>query len=133
MWSKNQYLLLFGPSGDDGMIHVSGEELTRRAQAEQAMFPMDYVSFPAQWSGGIGAEVLTLDGIQRLRDAIRTWGADLYPPDLDRDLDEYELRLETLDDKSIERRGRPHRLSHSGCIREHSHRPVQIPMVSISL
>lgn len=101
MWSKNQYLLLFGPSGDDGMIHVSGEELTRRAQAEQAMFPMDYVSFPAQWSGGIGAEVLTLDGIQRLRDAIRTWGADLYPPDLDRDLDEYELRLETLDDKSM--------------------------------
>jgi len=93
MWNKNQYILVFGPSDDDGMIRVSGEELTRRARAEQAMFPMDYVSFPEEWSGGVGADVLTLEGVERLRDAMRTWGPDLYPAQLGRDLDDYEARI----------------------------------------
>jgi hypothetical protein len=97
MWNKNQYVLLFGPSDDEGMIRVSGDELTRRANAEQAMFPMDYATFPAQWSGGLGAEVLTLEGVEQLREAMATWGADLYPKDLDRELDHYETRLTQLE------------------------------------
>jgi hypothetical protein len=44
----------------------------------QDFFPMDYVSFPQEWSGGIGVEPVT--DIERLRAAMRTWGEDdLYP------------------------------------------------------
>jgi hypothetical protein len=96
MWSKNQYALLFGPSDERGVISVSGDDLTRGATAIQDLFPMDYASFPAEWSGGIGAEIVDADGVQRLRVAMDIWGDDHLPNGLRDDLDEYEARMKTL-------------------------------------
>jgi hypothetical protein len=62
MWHKNQDLLLFEPSGDDGFIRISGSELKQQADQVQAFFLMDYETFPARWTGGMGAEILTLRG-----------------------------------------------------------------------
>lgn len=65
------------------------------------MFPMDYVSFPAEWSGGIGAEILDAAGVQRLREAIRVWGDDHVPTQLAADLDTYEERVQPLADREL--------------------------------
>ena len=93
MWSKNQYALLFGPSDERGLISISADDLTRQARHEEAAFPMDYVSFPAKWAGGIGAEILDADGVQRLREAISVWGDGHLPALLAGDLDGYETRI----------------------------------------
>jgi hypothetical protein len=94
MWTKNQYALLFGPSDERGVISITGDELMSGVRAEQDMFPMDYVSFPAEWSGGIGAEILEAAGVQRLREAIGVWGDDHVPHRLAADLDAYEERVQ---------------------------------------
>ena len=101
MWAKNQYALLFGPSDERGVISISGDDLTSGARAVQEMFPMDYVSFPAEWSGGIAAEILDAAGVQRLREAIRVWGDHHVPPQLAADLDTYEERVQPLADREL--------------------------------
>jgi hypothetical protein len=98
---KNQYALVFGPTDEHGLVRIAGRELTERTRAVQDFFPMDYVSFPQEWSGGIGAEPVT--DIERLRSAMRTWGDDdLYPPNLRGGLDEYDRKLRALDKSRLE-------------------------------
>jgi hypothetical protein len=96
MWAKNQYALLFGPSDERGVISITGDELVSAARAEAGMFPMDFVAFPAEWSGGIGAKILDAAGVQRLREGIRVWGDDHVPHRLAADLDAYEKRVQPL-------------------------------------
>jgi hypothetical protein len=96
MWSKNQYALLFGPSDERGVISVTRDELMRSVHDDEAAFPMDYASFPDEWSGGIGAAVLDAAGVQRLRDAITLWGDGHLPPALAADLDGYEKHVQPV-------------------------------------
>jgi hypothetical protein len=102
MWSKNQYSLVFGPSDSDGSIRASGDELAERARAVVDAFPMDYTTFPDDWTGGLGVEVLDAAGVQRLREAISVWGEQLYPPNFALTLDSYEQRLRTLEGRRLE-------------------------------
>jgi hypothetical protein len=102
MWSKNQYVLLFGPSDADALILVSGDELAARARAEQDAFPMDYTTFPGDWTGSLGVEVLDLAGMQRLREAIGIWGERFYPPGFAHTLDGYEQRLRRLEGRRLQ-------------------------------
>ena len=102
MWSKNQYMLVFGPSDAEGFIRVSGDELAAQAQAVQAAFPMDYMTFPGDWTGGLGVEVLDAAGVQGLREAIGLWGEHFYPPNFADTLDGYEQRLRALDGRRLE-------------------------------
>jgi hypothetical protein len=102
MWSKNQYALVFGPSDGNGVIRVSGDELAAQARAEQDAFPMDYATFPADWSGAIGVEVLDQAGVQRLREAMRVWGEGFYPPEFGRTLNAYEQRLRALEGRHLQ-------------------------------
>ena len=97
MWKKNQYVLVFGPSEADGNVRISHDELVARAREEQDAFPMDYASFPSEWTGGLGAQVLDREGVQRLREAIELWGERFYPPEFARTLDDYEQRLRELE------------------------------------
>jgi len=101
MWHKNQYVLPFGPSDDEGFIRISGPELKERADEWQALLLMDYETFPERWTGGIGAEVLTAEGIEPLRSAMETWGPDFYPPQLVDDLQTYEARLRDVQGQAL--------------------------------
>jgi hypothetical protein len=101
MWSKNQYALAFGPSDAEGFIRVSGDELAARTNDVVAASPMDYLAFPGGWTGGLGAEVIDLAGVQRLRDAMGVWGEQFYPADFARTLDAYERRLHKLEGRQL--------------------------------
>jgi hypothetical protein len=102
MWSKNQYMLVFGPTDSEGLIRVSGSELAARARAELDAFPMDYTTFPGDWTGGLGVEVLDATGVHRLREAIGLWGEQFYPPDFADTLDGYEQRLRALEGRRLQ-------------------------------
>jgi hypothetical protein len=101
MWSKNQYALPFGPSDERGVISVSGDDLMRGAATIQDLSPMDYASFPAEWSGGIGAEIVDAFSVQRIRDAIGLWGGDHLPGGIRDDLDGYEARMKMLSQRQL--------------------------------
>jgi hypothetical protein len=60
MWSKTQYVLVFGPTDEQGLLRISGTELTERTRAVQGFFLMDYATFPQEWSGGVGAEPMAV-------------------------------------------------------------------------
>ena len=102
MWNKNQYMLVFGPSDADGLVRVSGSELAARARVEQDAFPMDYATFPGDWTGDLGVEVLDAAGVHRLLEAIGVWGEQFYPPDFAHALDGYQQRLRTLEGRRLE-------------------------------
>ena len=101
MWSKNQFEFVIGPSSDDGVIEITGDELTRRTRQILATFPMDYVSFPQEWAGGIGAEVINADDVDRLRWALDVWGPSTDPLGNAADLDSYESYLSTLSGRRL--------------------------------
>jgi hypothetical protein len=101
MLSKNPYRLLFGPSGADGVIRVSSDELRAKTRAEIDFFPMDYSTFPDTWTGTMGAEVVDLDRVRGLRSAMELWGSASYPPDFEAVLNEYEARLQHLDNSQL--------------------------------
>jgi hypothetical protein len=101
MVSKNPYRLLFGPSDADGVIRISSEELQTKTRAEIDFFPMDYSTFPDTWTGTMGAEVVDLDRVRGLRSAMELWGSASYPPDFEAVLNEYEARLQHLDNSQL--------------------------------
>ena len=63
---------------------------------------MDYASFPADWSGGLGVELLDQSGVQRLREAIAVWGEEFYPPEFALTLGGYEGRLRALEGRQLQ-------------------------------
>ncbi len=65
-------------------------------------FPMDYATFPGDWTGSLGVEVLDLGGVQRLREAIGVWGEQFYPPNFAHTLDGYEQRLRKVEGRRLE-------------------------------
>jgi hypothetical protein len=101
MLSKNPYRLLFGPSGADGVIRVSSDELRAKTRAEIDFFPMDYSTFPETWTGTIEADVVDLNGVDRLRSAMELWGCDSFPPEFGRILNDYEEKLRRLDSSQL--------------------------------
>jgi hypothetical protein len=101
MWEKNQYHLLFGPSNEHGLIHVTGDELQSMAEREANAFPMDYAGFPDGWTGGMGVEVVDASGLERLRSGVRTWGSGSFRPEYPQLLDAYADRLDELGSRRL--------------------------------
>jgi hypothetical protein len=102
MWNKNQYMLVFGPSDGDGLIRVSGSELSARARVEQDAFPMDYATFPGEWTGDLAPEMLDEAGVHRLREAIGVWGEQFYPQEFAQTLNGYQQRLRMLEGRRLQ-------------------------------
>jgi len=67
--AKNPYVFVGGPSGRDGLVVVTKDEVGARADQDLEMAMMDYVPLQGGFSGEIKAQPMDSDAIQRALDA----------------------------------------------------------------
>lgn len=79
VWSKNTHNLLFGPTGGDGSLVISIEDIRAGIRRDAGLFPMDYTGDVA-WGWPFSIELLNADAARRAIQAIDLWGLDATYP-----------------------------------------------------
>lgn len=74
MVRKNSYRLPVGPADECGRLVLSRDEIEDTIHRINDLFPMDYLGLQAGWSGEVHVQPVNRSGVQRLRNAIATWG-----------------------------------------------------------
>jgi hypothetical protein len=99
---KNDFVLLFGPTGVDGKLVISRDEMIREALREQELFIMDYGDPEIHFSGVVLVAVFGKDAIKKAIDVYPDFkDAFEFPPGyLDR-LHRAQEILENLADQKI--------------------------------
>lgn len=97
MGRKNDFKLAFGPTGDDGLLAVSADDLRREGKSEKELFPMDYGDIEADFTGAVSVQPM---GVGSLRAALKAFdvyrASTPYPASYEHGLRYAEVKLRSL-------------------------------------
>lgn len=99
---KNDFVLGFGPSDEEGMLQISRAQLLREAEKERRLFVMDYGHPEADFAGEISVRALSREDLQRAIVAYDLYqGVSPYAPEYAENLQEARLALEELKPREL--------------------------------
>jgi hypothetical protein len=75
---NNDFSSGHGPSDPTGLVTIKALDVLRRAQLDQAMFPMDYGTVEADWDGTLELRVMNLAAMEAAIEAVETWGEQAW-------------------------------------------------------